>query len=308
MTQTKKNKGNFTATVIFNKKLGPTTYSLSLEFACDLAKPISAFKPGQFIELDISKASLPEPESIPAYLRDKANRHILLRRPFSPCSVEVKNNHINMNLIYSVIGPATLRMTTLTKSAKVSIIGPLGNGFSMPDKKTTALLVSGGVGSPPIQHLATALAEKYSALKIVFFAGTAAISNAPFETEKTHNGFIIPQLQKHNIDTYIATDNGSAGHHGFITESLQQWLDQNSINPSNTVIYTCGPEPMLKAVAHIARSNNIECQVSLERTMACGLGLCQSCAVEVKIPESTETQYKMCCTNGPVFNAEDIIF
>ncbi len=307
MTECKKNKGDYSPLVTFNRQLGPTTYRLGLEFTDLGVQALASFRPGQFIELDVSCAAVPDHRDVPIKLRDKAHRHVLLRRPFSPCCVEAEAGRIRMDIIYCVVGPATLRMTTLLPGARVNLLGPLGNGFPSPKGKKTALLVAGGVGAPPIQHLATELCTPDTALQTVFFVGTQTITDPPFEAHTTGQSVVIPELQKHGIETHIATDDGSAGHHGFVTECLEQWLANHpNQNPAGTVIYTCGPEPMLSRVSAIAESHDIDCYVSLERSMACGLGLCQSCAVEVLPQESSETVYKMCCTHGPVFNAKNI--
>jgi dihydroorotate dehydrogenase electron transfer subunit len=309
VTQCKKNKGDYTPLVRFNRQLGPSTYRLGLEFTGDVAQAMASFRPGQFIELDVSCAAVPDHRDIPIHLRDKALRHVLLRRPFSPCSVEATAGSVRMDIIYCVIGPATLRMTTLMPGTTVSMLGPLGNGFPCPKGKKTALLVAGGVGTPPIQHLATDLAANDEAPQTVFFVGTQTITDPPFEAHTTGKSITIPELEKHAIETHIATDDGSAGHRGFVTECLEKWLTNHpDQNRSKLVIYTCGPEPMLSKVSHIAEANAIDCYVSLERSMACGLGLCQSCAVEVRRTNSSETVYKMCCTHGPVFNANTVIF
>ena len=309
MTVCKKNKGDYTPLVRFNRQLGPTTYRLGLEFRGNDAQALASFRPGQFVELDVSSAAVPERQHIPIDLRDKAHRHVLLRRPFSPCSVEVKEGIVRLDIIYCVFGPATLRMTTLAPGTRVNLLGPLGNGFPAPRNKKIALLVAGGVGSPPIQHLATDLAIKDKALRIVFFVGAQTITDPPFEAHTTGQDTIIPELEKHAIETYIATDDGSAGHHGFVTECLEQWLTNHpDQDQREIVIYTCGPEPMLSRVSDMAEAKDIDCYASLERSMACGLGLCQSCAVEVKSPNSSETVYKMCCTNGPVFNTKNVVF
>ncbi|OHB75989.1 MAG: hypothetical protein A2Z25_14980 [Planctomycetes bacterium RBG_16_55_9] len=93
-----------------------------------------------------------------------------------------------------------------------------------------------------------------------------------------------------------------------MTENLTQWLDESSLPPGETILCACGPETMLAKVAQIAIEKNIDCQVSMERRMACGINLCQGCAVECRDPGSSETYYKMCCQDGPVFDAREVVF
>ncbi|MHC4462839.1 MAG: ferredoxin reductase domain-containing protein, partial [Planctomycetota bacterium] len=147
-------RGVFSATVCANRQIGERFYRLGLEFSETCAKAFADSKPGQFAELDLSNTALPSAETIPADLVDAAGRRILLRRPFSFCDITTKKNKTFADILYCVVGPATLRMTTLAAGDSVSIIGPLGNGFRMPEGKKTALLVVGGMGAGPLEHLA----------------------------------------------------------------------------------------------------------------------------------------------------------
>jgi len=87
-----------------------------------------------------------------------------------------------------------------------------------------------------------------------------------------------------------------------------QWLKENKLEANSAIIYSCGPEPMLAKVAQIAGDRGIDCQVSMERRMACGIGVCQSCAIECRLEGSNETTYKMCCEDGPVFDGREVVF
>ena len=118
---------------------------------------------------------------------------------------------------------------------------------------------------------------------------------------------VLEEFERIRVPSHIATDDGSAGYQGFVTDRVRQWLDANKIDPSSTAVFACGPEPMLAATALLAENYDLPCQVSMERMMACGIGLCQSCAVEVKTA-STETKYHLCCKDGPVFNAKNVLW
>jgi NAD(P)H-flavin reductase len=121
-------------------------------------------------------------------------------------------------------------------------------------------------------------------------------------------GFCVPEFAKYGVESLIATDDGSAGYHGLVTDYLVEWLEKSEIPFDDIIICACGPELMLARVAQIANEKNIDCQVSMERRMACGIGLCQSCAVECRLEDSNETIYKLCCQDGPVFNASQVVF
>ena len=307
-------KGVFEAFVSSNRQIGKRFYRLRLEFSANGARAFADFQPGQFAELDLSGAALPAKETIPEDLLDAAGRKILLRRPFSFTDITIEKNKTFAELLYCVVGPATLRMTTLSAGDSLSVIGPLGNGFSIPEDKKTALLLVGGMGVPPLLHLAKHLTADARAARIdvIAFAGAKTAKELPFEGQldeiSQQLGFSLPEFAKYGIESLVATDDGSAGYHGFVTDCFAQWLDRSRLDNNSTIIYCCGPEPMLARVAEIAKDKNIDCQVSLERRMACGIGLCQSCAVECKVNNSNETVYKMCCKDGPVFDSKEVVF
>jgi len=307
-------KGVFEAFVSSNRQIGKRFYRLRLEFSANGAKAFADFQPGQFAELDLSGTALPSVENIPEHLLDSAERKILLRRPFSFTDVIAEGVRTFADLLYCVVGPATLRMTTLSAGNSLSVIGPLGNGFSIPDGKKTALLVVGGMGVPPLLHLAKVLTADSHAtrIEVIAFAGAKTATKLPFEGKldeiSQQLGFSIPEFARYGIESLVATDDGSVGYHGFVTDCLAEWLGRSRLDSNSTIIYCCGPEPMLARVSEIAKDKNIDCQLSLERRMACGIGLCQSCAVECKVSSSNETVYKMCCKDGPVFDSREVVF
>ena len=109
------------------------------------------------------------------------------------------------------------------------------------------------------------------------------------------------------VRSFVATDDGSAGFKGTVTDCLVEWLNQNNPKPAETIIYACGPRAMIASIAAVARDKKIDCQVSMEEMMACGIGLCQSCAVKCRTDVASET-YKLCCKDGPVFDAKEVVF
>ena len=256
--------------------------------------------PGQFAEIDLCSAALPSRENIPAELADAAERQIILRRPFSFCSVRTGDDGlVEAEFLYSVLGPGTLRMRGLSQGDKLSLIGPLGNGFWVPEGKQHALLIAGGMGAPPLEHLAGFLKAEYPEIEVVVLAGAKNREDFPFRLEDTG---------KTGVETHVATDDGSAGFAGFVTDFARQWLGESDWESQETVIYSCGPEAMLAEMAKLATEHDVNCQVSIERMMACGIGLCQSCAVEVRANGEGKTVYELCCKDGPVFDSGKVIF
>jgi dihydroorotate dehydrogenase electron transfer subunit len=287
-------KGIFTAAVKANKAVGGDFFRLSLELFDDAAKAFGAALPGQFAEFDLSTIALPAKEQIPDELSDKSSRQILLRRPFSFTDIEISDSKTILEILYCVLGPATLRMKTLKSGDKINLIGPLGNGFKIVREKNLAILVAGGMGVAPLLHLAKEL-KKLPEIQVVALVGGKSDSQLPCREVK-------------NIKTLISTDDGSVGFKGFVTEMLKNRLKENNPPSGKTIIYTCGPEIMMAKVAAISSELNIPCQVSLERMMACGTGLCQGCAVKCIDKETNETSYKLCCKDGPVFEADKVVF
>ena len=305
-------KGMFEAQVCSNRRIGGRFYRLRLQFTQDGAKAFANFKPGQFAELDLSTIALPAPDAVPQELLNASGRKILLRRPFSFAEVTTDGDKTFAELLYCVVGPATVRMITLSAGNRISIIGPLGHGFQIPGGKKTVLLVGGGMGTPPLQHLAQDLTARNDGIEVISLSGAKTTEALPFEGRldeiSQKLGFSVPEFARYGIESLIATDDGSAGYHGLVTDCLAERLKRTEIHFNDIMICACGPEPMLARVAQIAGEKKIDCQVSMERRMACGIGLCQSCAVECRVAGSNETVYKLCCQDGPVFDTKEVVF
>jgi dihydroorotate dehydrogenase electron transfer subunit len=170
------------------------------------------------------------------------------------------------------------------------------------------------MGIPPLLHFAKHIitGSQNPKLDIIAFAGAKTAKELPFEScldeISQQLGFSLPEFARFGVESFIATDDGSAGYHGFVTNCLAEWLSKSSLPAKDIIIYSCGPESMLSNMAQLAKEKNIDCQLSLERRMACGIGLCQSCAVECRVTGSNETIYKMCCKDGPVFDSKEVVF
>jgi dihydroorotate dehydrogenase electron transfer subunit len=307
-----KTKSEFFAVVSSNKKIGEHFYRIGLQFDGEGAAAFAETKPGQFAQLDLSTVSLPESSLIPENLNDSSKRNILLRRPFSFCNISTKDKSTFVEILYCVVGPASVRMTSLSSRDVINVIGPLGNGFWIPENKKQAILLAGGMGSPPLEHLAQFLTAEHPDIEVQVFVGAKTVNDLPFEKKSDQIsqglGFSLKEFTRYGIESKIATDDGSAGFAGPVTNCFQKWLSETPLKKEETIIYSCGPEAMLASVADIAKKENIDCQVSVERRMACGIGICQSCAVECETEGNADTIYKLCCKDGPVFDSSQVVF
>ena len=317
-------KGRFEAKVSFHKKLNERFYRLGLQLEGHGAEAFEKMTPGQFAQFDVSNIATPAPQAIPEGLRDVSTRQILLRRPFSFARVVKEKNITTVEVLYQVLGPGTVRLTTLAKGDVISIIGPLGRGFRVPQGKKLAILVAGGMGFPPLEHLAQVITANHKEIEPIAFVGAKTKYNLPFEKQldkiSQELEFSIAEFGRYVVRSLIATDDGSAGFKGTVTDCMLDWLNRNNPNPAQTIIYACGPPAMLARIASVAAEKHIDCQVSMEEMMACGIGLCQSCVVKCvasagggipaggKADTPGKTTYKLCCKDGPVFDSKDVAF
>jgi dihydroorotate dehydrogenase electron transfer subunit len=227
---------------------------------------------------------------------------------------------VELHLIHRVVGVGTQWLSDLKVGDQVGVLGPLGNRFELPAPDGMAILVGGGVGIPPMLYLAERLAGR----RAVAFCGALSRDLLPMtllEGGKAGREDAIEPLRnveefsRHGIPSIISTDDGSFGFRGFVTQALERYLDANVQAAGRAVIYTCGPEGMMKRVAEIAASRGIECQVAVERAMACGMGTCQSCVIRVRKPDPAKPPmagrdwcYRLACTDGPVFKGSDLLW
>ena len=231
-----------------------------------------------WIECEAANSAKPG-QFIDVYVNDDAK---LLPRPISIC--EVKDNALR--IVYRVVGGGTKVMSTYVSGDAIDIIGPLGNGFDMKDSK--AVLVGGGIGIPPMVELAKTLSEKIGKENVIAVMG--------YRDEL----FLTEELEQF-ATVYIATEDGSTGTKGTVIDAL------NANNVEGSVMYACGPTPMLKALKEWAE--DIECQISLEERMACGIGACLACVCKTKEKdEHSNVCNKRICKDGPVFDAKEIVF
>ena len=249
----------------------------------ELAAPLSfkSARPGQFLHIRIEDSCDP-----------------LLRRPLSIHDVfeNSRKRTMSVRLLYEIVGKGTELLSLKKPFTEIDVCGPLGNGFDMDSiaghKKI--FIVAGGMGVAPLFFLAKKLVHGLQSTvhrKIVVLLGAKTKDQLICEKEFKDLG----------CDVEIATDDGSKGFKGKVTELLESLLPSTEDCRLST-IYACGPKPMLAVIAEIARRYSISAQVSLEEFMGCGLGACLGCVVR------TTSGYKRICHDGPVFCAQDIIW
>lgn len=208
----------------------------------------------------------------------------LLRRPLSIHDV----NETTISLLYRVVGEGTGLMSAMDVNDSISILGPLGEGFTIADTKHHCL-VGGGIGIAPLLLLAKKIKQVDPLHTITLLAGA-----------RNAQELLVLEKFESKAKVLISTDDGSKGLHGFVTQLLDG-LDENDMT-----VYTCGPTPMMKGVAMLAKKHGWPCQVSLESHMACGVGACLGCAVPRSRSPLDSPDYVHICKDGPVFKAEEI--
>lgn len=234
-------------------------------FSLELLVPhtINEILPGQFVEVLIEKSA-----------------KTFLRRPFSIHDVNLENRTIT--LLIQIVGDGTRELSKRKSGEYLNLIYPLGNSFSEPKNKKT-LLIGGGAGIAPLLFLAKHFARINHNFSVLL-GGRSEKQIVRFE-----------EFEK-LAEVFIATEDASLGEKGLVTDHNIITCDDFGFDK----IITCGPEPMMKAVAKITYAKNIDCEVSLENTMACGIGACLCCIVDTK-------DGNVCvCTEGPVFNVKDL--
>jgi dihydroorotate dehydrogenase electron transfer subunit len=221
-------------------------------------------RPGQFLNIKVNPGLEP-----------------LLRRPFSVYRVDGST----IELIFRVVGKGTGAMAGLLPGSTVDVLGPLGVPFTVDaDDYDTGVLVAGGLGVAPLPQLTSALSARGRTIVTFLGARTAAML-----------------VTDHLLNLRLATDDGSRGTRGTVVDLLTAALDAGQWPRPR--IFGCGPTPMLRALAQLARDRAIPCEVSLEGPMACGVGICQGCPVELA---TGPRKYGLVCKDGPVFDVRKI--
>jgi len=229
-----------------------------------------------------------------------------MRRPISIMSVDKEN--ATFDLLYKVVGEGTRQLAERKIGETLSVIGPIGNGFTMTDKKRP-LLIGGGVGMPPM----VAIAQDIKDSDYQPFAILGSEVPFPFDEQVASDGkdyqgatHTMPELEDWGVECRLASLQDYEGvFKGYVTDLAKVYLDGLSAQELGEVeVYSCGPHPMLEAVAKLAKEYNLPCQVSLEENMACAVGGCAGCVVEVQTDSGPAM--KRVCVDGPVFDASTV--
>ena len=237
---------------------------------------------------------------------------IPMRRPLSIMRVDRQQGWIE--LLYKVHGQGLDHLAARRIGDTVNLLGPIGQGFTPHADRPTALLIGGGVGIPPMVFLAETLRDR-AAEGFRPFAILGSELPFPFRARPSTimvpgmpDGVIacMPLLDDWGVPSRLTTRSGFAGcHDGYVTDLARLWLKTLDVKGRSAVeIFACGPTPMLRAVAALAREFDLPCQVSLEEFMACAVGGCAGCTVEVTTP--TGPAMKRVCVDGPVFDAHTV--
>ena len=235
--------------------------------------PLANVQPGRFV-----------------MIRGAWGRDLLTPRAFSVLDADADGG---FSIMLKAYGRGTRRLCAMTEGDPLTLIGPLGRGFAAPSADgPTQLLVAGGVGLPPL-HLQ---------------ARRAAAAGLSHKVELLYGGrnaddlVLTEDFQRWGVATQLATEDGSLGDRGYVTIALAQRLDQAKARGEAVEVLSCGPTPMLRAVAPLGLQRDVTTWLCLEEQMACGFGVCLGCAVPVYGPKP----FRYCCTDGPVFDAREV--
>jgi dihydroorotate dehydrogenase electron transfer subunit len=254
-----------TCEVLSNRRAG--VYSSITLVAPDIAEHA---RPGQFVQIGV-------PEG----------REILLRRPFSIHRASRRGGWAGtLEIIFDVVGPGTAWLSEVSAHDTIDVIGPIGRAFQYPRDLTSCLLVGGGYGAAPLYFLADELRARGKLVSMIVGA-------------RDHERVLKPIEGKRLASTLVVTtEDGSMGERGRVTDVLAQVMARTGAQ----VVYACGPNPMLRAVAELCLAKGTPCQVAVEEMMACGLGVCWTCVVPVLAQDGRGWWNVRTCTEGPVFN------
>lgn len=265
--------GLHTFEVVLNEPVAQGTYRL----VCHTSVA-SQLAPGQFVQLEVP-----------------GDGSHVLRIPLSFASTDANNERLE--IVYAVVGEGTERLSAMQPGATSTLVGPCGNGWSLPQAPGRALLVAGGVGLPPVVACATMLAQANIGFDVIVGAQTA----------RKHINELLDRLRGMPMadecdcvrNVLVTTDDGTLGMRGFTTQAMENMLAEHAY----AQVYTCGPDVMMARVAQLASQAHIACQASLERMMGCGFGACSCCNVAL-----VSGGYALCCQDGPVFDAEEVLW
>lgn len=228
-------------------------------------------QPGQFVHLRVPRLE-----------------NAVLRRPFSVFKADAEG----LSILYKTVGMGTDALNSVQPGEPVNLIGPLGSGFPTLGKTTTIpVLVAGGYGNAALYLQAKNLPVK----GVAFFGGRSA-----------EDILCIEEFEALGWEVCVTTDDGSLGTKGMVTAALDPWLEEHIETLQNVEVFSCGPNPMLKAVGDRATEQGFTAWLSMDRNMACGVGACLTCVIKRQTEVGWE--WARCCKDGPVFNAEEVLW
>jgi dihydroorotate dehydrogenase electron transfer subunit len=272
-------------TVVENVQLARDTFRI--RFDCpQIARTIT---PGQFVMLRLADCNDP-----------------LLGRPLAlyDTMLDGAGQRIGIDVVYLVSGKFTRRLASYQAGQSLELWGPLGNGFPVQNAEHL-IIVAGGIGQTPFP----ALVAEHLGLKT--YGDPPRRASKPkritmcYGARSAEYFASIDDFRRLGLEPRLSTDDGSLGHRGFVTDLLEEELSKQEA--LSRQIVCCGPEPMMAAVAEIARKHGVPCQVSLETPMACGIGICFTCVAKVLQPDGT-WDYKRTCVEGPIFDSAQLVW
>lgn len=268
---------NLMAVVESQTDLGAGQYLLKIA-APEIAREA---KPGTFVML-----GLPDID------------RMLIRRPFSIARVDPEpgtGEPRSFDVLYKVFGARTAAFSGLRAGATLSVLGPLGRGFWLPapDEDRRVVMVAGGIGNAIFPLVVQTLGERAREATLIFGARSAADLS------------LLDWFEERLASVIPVTEDGSRGARGLVTAPLADLV--RGRDRSRLLVLGCGPTPMLRAVVKLCLEHDVACQVALEETMACGFGVCLGCVVEKRHPEGEFDRFVRVCTEGPVFDAREVI-
>lgn len=210
----------------------------------------------------------------------------LLRRPISICTAQAPF----VRIVFQVKGEGTKWLSARKAGDKIDVLGPLGHGFDLHALGARPVFIGGGIGVPPMLYMMQA-------------AKLAGAEPAAILGFRNRDAVILEDAFRELGTVYTATDDGSYGHHGFVSDVLREHIGDF------TSVCACGPKPMLRALAQLADGAGLPCQVSMEERMGCGIGACLVCACELKLRDGGDgVRYGHVCKDGPVFDAKEVVW
>ena len=263
------------ARILDNQKVSSRYFKMT--FLCP--EIVKKGKAGQFLMLRVNEKYDP-----------------LLPRAFAIHRTKTKHPH-SLEILYQTAGRVTRLMSYMKSGEELSIIGPLGNGFSIAQSKKRAIIIAGGIGVAPVYLLAEAL-KKANVQTDLFVGG-----------KSKKDILCVNEFQSLGVKVKISTDDGSRGKKGMASELLKDFIKKENTDSLKQIsLYACGPHAMLQSIAGLAETHSLPCQISMEAKMACGMGACQGCIVKTKASDKNDFSYQRVCKEGSVFNADEILW